>query len=211
MLGAGWSGERVLIRLLSAAGSVRVIGQALARPVADPARSVRRLLRRGAGGPVVGTVVLPHHLWLVNGLDPTAFVADLRADGITVLSLARSAPEDRGLSLALCGPRSEVLPSAPRHLDAADVTLYRRESEYAFEWFGQVCPQADHRIVFEDDLLEPAARQATAERVAVLLGLEPWDAPLELEVPGHDSLWRLVVEPDALRADLAQLRDAIDA
>lgn len=211
VLGAGWSGERVLVRLLSAVGSVRVGGQVLDHPVRDPAGHLRSAISPNSDGQVRGAVVLGHHLWLLNGLDSAAFVADLVADGIIVLALARSAAEDRGLSLALCGPRTEVVPSAPRHVDAGDVALYAQESEMAVEWFDTVCPDPAHRFVLEHDLATAAARQACVERLAALLGLDPWEAPPDAEVPDHDALWRAVANANALAGDLAQIRSARQA
>ncbi len=208
VLSSGWSGDRVLVRLLSSGGAVRVVGQPLDRPVRDPAGLVRRVLAGRPGGPLRAAIILPHHLWLLNDLDATAFVAGLREEGHTVLCLARRHAEDRGLSLALCGPRSEVLPRARRHVDAADVALYAHENQLAVEWFGEVVPDPTLHLVFEDDLATPAARAASTRRLSEVLGLAGWDAAPDREVPDNDSLWQAVAQPEQLRAALDQLQAA---
>lgn len=209
VLSAGWSGERVLARLLAAERAVRVAGYALDRPVRDPAGRLRRVLE-GPDGRLTGAFVMPHHLWLTNDLDADTFADALLADGITLLSLARRRSTDRGVSRSLCGPVSEVLPTAPRALDAGDVVLYGQECGFALEWFERVCPEPLHRIVFEDDLADPAGRQELVARLSALLDVRPWDAPPERELPDHRALWAKVANADDLRRDLEQLRVPTD-
>lgn len=208
VLSAGWAGDRVLVRLLSAAGGVRCAGDALADPVPDPAAHLRSVLRRGDHR-VGAAVVLPHHLWLRNSLDASPFVADLVADGVLVLTLSRRTSDDRGLSLALCGPVTEVLPSAPRQVDAGEVALYSQENDFAREWFAALDLPAEQHLVFEDDLADAGARDATLARVAPLLDLPPAPAPPEAEVPDHAALWAKVANEGSLREGLAQLRQAV--
>jgi len=208
VLSAGWAGDRVLVRLLSARGGVRFVGHALADPVPDPAAHLRAALRRGDER-VGAAVVLPHHLWLRNGLDASPFVADLVAEGTLVLTLSRRMSDDRGLSLALCGPTTEVLPSAPRQVDAGEVALYSQENDFAREWFAELGLRAEHHIVFEDDLAGAADRERTLARIAALLDLPSGPAPPDAEVPDHATLWALAANEGSLRAGLAQLRQAV--
>jgi hypothetical protein len=208
VLSAGWSGDRVLVRLLSATGGVRMMGHVLGRPVPDPGGHLRRAVA-SQDGRIRGAVVLPHHLWLVNELDAVKFVASLVADGIVVVTLARRSAEDRGLSLALCGPVTEVLPSAPRQIDAGDVALYAQQSDDAVTWFEQVRPNPADRFVFEDDLLSAESRQESVRRVAERLQLPPWDAPPDAEIPDGGALWGLVANAEDVRAHLTYFRTTV--
>lgn len=209
VLSAGWSGDRVLVRLLAAEGAMRVVGYALDRPVPDPSGHLRRALDRGDGR-LTGVLVMPHHLWLTNGLDADGFVADLLMDGIAVVSLARSDSVDRGVSRCLCGPVSEVLPSEARKLDAGDTAIYAQESDFASQWFETVVPDPANRIVFEDDLATVPGRQALVARLADLLHLSPWQAPPDRELPDHNALWEMVANADELRQHVDQIRALFD-
>jgi hypothetical protein len=197
VLDTGWCGEGVLVRLLSAGRATRICGHPLARPVAHP---VRRLLRAVTPRDerAAGALVQPHHLWLINGLDPAAAVAELRDAGVRVLSLHRSNSVDRGVSRALCGPRSEVLPAGPHIIDPGHVAVFAKENDYAAPWFDEVVTEPELRLVFERDLLTAEARQATVERVTAAFGLASWEAPAEHDVPSHDALWARVHDGDAL-------------
>jgi hypothetical protein len=210
ILDTGWSGEDVLVRLLSAVGTVRIRGHVLARTVKQPARHLRRAIAE-RDGVVQGALVQPEHLWLANAVDPWHFVADLVSDGFVVISLHRSSAIDRGVSRALCGPAREVLPNDPRRLDAAAVSVFARQNELAAEWFPDVVPTADLRLEFERHLCTEGARSSTAATVATALGLAPWAPPPEREAPTSDALWRRVLDPVELRDQLTTIEAASGA
>lgn len=186
---------------------MRIAGRVLEHRVKDPAGHLRRELSSDDGR-VRGAIVLPHHLWLVNRLDADEFVGSLIAEGHVVVALARRSAVDRGLSLALCGPGSEVLPTAPRQVDPGDVALYAYESDAAVEWFDRLRPSLGARLEFEHDVAADAGRQHTVDAVAGLLHLAPWPAPPEPEMPDSETLWSLVANADSLRAQLAHPFDA---
>jgi hypothetical protein len=202
ILDSGWTGEDVLVRLLSAGGQIDVRGHALARTVARPARHLRRSLD-DRDGRVPAALVQPHHLWLVNSVDPWEFVADLQSDRFLVVSLHRASGVDRGISRALCGPEREVLPSEPRLLDPGAVAVYGRENDLAAGWFEEVVATASHRFELERDLITAEARAATVSTICSALGLEAWPAPPEREIPGGEVLRALVANHEQLLHGLA--------
>lgn len=194
VLTSGWSGERTLVRLLSAGGTVRCSGRVLGRGVGDPARHLRRVLRHRANGELAhGAVVQPDDLWLVSAVDPTEFILDLQADGIRLITLTRRHHEDRGLPRCLCGPGGETLPRGRQAVDVDRVAVFTEGSQLTLGWLDDVVPGAP-RVVFEDDLATGAARAATVRRLATLLGLPAWSPPPEPEPPTAETLWRHVVD-----------------
>lgn len=112
VLTSGWCGERVLIRLLSANGTVRSSGSWLSVARRSPADRLRHLLSARTDDAVHLVLVRAADLFAINNLDPYEDVARLRDDGIAVMSLMRRSPEDTGLSQSLCGPDGEVIPAA---------------------------------------------------------------------------------------------------
>lgn len=200
-----WSGERVLVRLLSASGAVRCSGRVLDAPYRRPAAHLRRVLGRAVHGDRAhGAVVHPTDLWLTNDLDPAAFVRDLCADGVKVVVLSRRRQEDSGLSRALCGRHGELLPCRAGYVHADEVAVYADHGRRAKEWLDGVVPGA-LQAVFEDHLTDNEARSATADRLARFLDLPGWEAPAEPEPPTTEALWRRVANPDQLRSGLQAL------
>ena len=206
----GWSGERVLVRLLSATGAIRVVGRPLARATTQPVVVLRERLRsRGITRPCA--LVTPLDISLMAWADPIAVLTELAADGVVVLSLHRASAEDRGLSRAVCGPEVEVLPPGPMALDAAEVIAFRDEGAEAAGVIAAAGTVVAERLLFEDDLEVATGRQAAVERIARTLGLDPWPAPPEHEIPARASLWARVSDPAALRAGLDGIAAVLDA
>jgi len=200
-----WSGERVLVRLLAAGGTVRCSGRVLGTPHRRPAAHLRQVLRRAAHGDLAhGAVLHPTDLWLTNDLDPAAFVRDLLADGVQTVVLSRRRHEDSGLSRVLCGRHGELLPYRARFVDADEVAVHADHGRLAKAWLDEVVPGA-LQTVFEDHLAHHEARSATAARFMASLNLPGWEPPAEPEPPTTEALWRRVANPDLLRNGLEAL------
>ncbi len=156
------------------------------------------------GAPCVGAVVEPDDLWLVNAVDPVAFLDDLRSDGIRLLVLQRRSSLDRGLSRTLCGDGPELLPIRPAAVDPAAVAVHAVHARRAIEWFDTHVPDAP-RLIFEDDLADGGG---TAERFTALFGVTPWTAPPTVRPPTHERLWELVANGTELASALDSMAPA---
>jgi hypothetical protein len=205
VLDAGWCGEDVFVRLLSAGGTIRVIGHPLAGPVSDPRRHLEAALVPDDRGRVPVALIRPEHLWLRNRLEASSFIHGLLADGITVFSLERASILDRGVSRAVCGPNAEVLPATPVPVDPGHVMVFARECADAHAWFAEVVADASRRLVFEADLETSSAREATAARIGALLVQAPWPVPADRDVPTSTALWSRVTDADAVRGGVDRL------
>ncbi|MGH9137474.1 MAG: hypothetical protein ACRD0G_10565 [Acidimicrobiales bacterium] len=125
ILTAKWSGELVLVRALGGWRQYPVLRTVLNREFRDPDKRLRQALAATASRDLAhGAVVNPDDLWLTNGVDPVAFLDELRADGVRLITLTRRRHADRGLSRARCGPDLEILPFRRCAVAADQVALY---------------------------------------------------------------------------------------
>lgn len=170
--------------MLASVPDVRCDDEALRTAMTGSASALlgRRAAWAGlAGASVWGTSVHPAHLMrlrLVGG-DAVAWAGSMHDAGYELVTLVRRNPVQQALSAAIAWERGEwhyvdgARPSTdPITLDPLPVLKgVAIAAQAAFEVQAMAADRSHVALVYEDDLRDEAAQQATVDRVLTFLGL----------------------------------------
>jgi LPS sulfotransferase NodH len=210
------TGSELLVELLDSHPDIRCDSEILARPPRAPGRYVRsRAVQQGARARAYGFKLMAHHVQPGFYSSLGDFVAELRAADFTVVVLRRQRLLDQALSFLAATQigyhprRADGVAVDRLAVDAADLVFalvlleqHRAALEAAIEGV------AHHALSYEDDLGDPAAQQATVDRLCDRLGVPHAGVTSDLVRPAPGGLAGRVADPAALAAALRATRFA---
>lgn len=208
----GRTGSSLLRSLLNAHPEIHCADEVLGpRAVLFPVAHVERLARL-TEAPVWGFKVKVYQLTRHQGLaDPHAFLAALAERGHRIIHLRRRNLLRQAVSNAVAVGSGRYLHAegdepgvVTVNLDPAEtIEVMRRRLAHAAAEDAALAGLEHLDVVYEDDLLDPARHQATADRVVGYLGREPQPVATRMRRSGSPHLSDQVENWDEVAAALA--------